>query len=126
MRAAVPDWEVEPQCWLPLAQGLRLPDPGDVHVLAAAIAGHCDCIVTTNLDDFPRETLAAHSIDPVHPDDFLVFQIDLDEHRCLAAFKAMRARLRNPAMTPAAFADTLARSGLVATAQRLRLAGESL
>jgi hypothetical protein len=43
MRGAVPDWEVEERAWRSLASGLKLPDAGDVHVLAAALAGHADC-----------------------------------------------------------------------------------
>ena len=55
MRAAIPDWEVEPATYEALIPSLALPDANDVHVLSAAIAGHADCIVTANLEDFPDE-----------------------------------------------------------------------
>lgn len=45
MRDAIPDWEVPESAWAAIAGGIELPDPNDVHVLAAAIAGHADCIV---------------------------------------------------------------------------------
>jgi predicted nucleic acid-binding protein len=57
MREAVPDWEVEERAWQSVASGLTLPDPDDVHVLAAALAGHADCIVTANLQDFPLDVV---------------------------------------------------------------------
>lgn len=120
MHKAVPDWEVPPASYEALIPCLTLPDPNDVHVLAAAIAGHADCIVTANLKDFPAEVLGRHGLEVIHPDDFIVFQLDLDTLGALAAFKEMRARLRKPALSPEEFAHTLERNGLAATAQRLR------
>lgn len=81
MRAAVPDWEVPEASWRALMPALSLPDANDVHVLAAAIAGHADCIVTANLSDFPSAILELHGLTAVHPDDFLVAQFDLDQLR---------------------------------------------
>ena len=120
MRDVAPDWEVPEHAWSRIAPCFQLPDPDDVHVLAAAIAGHADCIVTANLKDFPENALAPFGIQVIHHDEFLIAQMDLDSLSVLAAFKEQRARLRNPAYTPSAFADALERNALVLTAQRLR------
>lgn len=50
---------------------LLLPDANDVHVLATAIAGHAEAIVTFNATDFPRHILAEEGIDRRDPDGFL-------------------------------------------------------
>src|SRR5438045_1156639 len=54
-----------------LINGLSLPDPHDRHVLAAAIHGGAEGIVTYNLADFPATALTAHGILAQHPDDFI-------------------------------------------------------
>ncbi|SMX22436.1 RSP_2648 family PIN domain-containing protein [Boseongicola aestuarii] len=51
---------------------LSLPDSDDVHVLAAAIDGEADEILTLNLKDFPARTLARDSILLRAPDTFLL------------------------------------------------------
>lgn len=120
MRLAVPDWEVSEHSYRVLESSLTLPDPNDVHVLAAAIAGRVDCIVTANLRDFPTDVLAQHDLEVIHPDDFIVYQMDLDTIPALSAFKEMRARLRKPALNADDFAAVLERNGLIGTADRLR------
>lgn len=50
---------------------LHLPDPDDIHVLAAAIDGGADELMTMNLSDFPTRTLARHGIIRRDPDGFL-------------------------------------------------------
>lgn len=40
--------------WEPLVEGLELPDPHDRHVLAAAVRGRADVIVTENVRTSPR------------------------------------------------------------------------
>jgi predicted nucleic acid-binding protein len=50
---------------------LWLPDPNDVHVLAAAIDAGADMLVTFNIKDFPRADLHAEGITLKNPDAFL-------------------------------------------------------
>ncbi|MEM9585357.1 MAG: PIN domain-containing protein [Pseudomonadota bacterium] len=51
---------------------LHLPDENDIHVLAAAIAGSADVIVTLNAKDFPRQSLAFEGVQRLSPDEFLI------------------------------------------------------
>jgi predicted nucleic acid-binding protein len=88
LRDAWPDAEVHPP---PDLEGtLSLPDPDDRHVLAAAIAGCADVILTLNRADFPGRTLARHGLHTREPDGFL---LELNGERDLAPVAAaVRAR----------------------------------
>ena len=50
---------------------LWLPDENDIHVLAAAIAGGADILLTMNNADFPRHTLTEEGVQRASPDLFL-------------------------------------------------------
>ena len=100
---------------------LTLPDPGDRHVLAAAVHSQADTIVTANLKDFPPAALAPYGIGARGPDDFANHLLNRDENEALSALAKMRTRLKNPAMTPKEFVDSIGRAGLKTTAARLRL-----
>ncbi|MDF1857135.1 RSP_2648 family PIN domain-containing protein [Pseudooceanicola sp.] len=69
-RAAWPEAEII----LPAEAERRfwLPDPADVHVLAAAVRGSADAIVTMNARDFPRNILAEEGLSRADPDSFLL------------------------------------------------------
>lgn len=51
---------------------LSLPDDNDRHVLATAISGQANTLITLNLRDFPGRTLAREAVIPRHPDSLMV------------------------------------------------------
>jgi predicted nucleic acid-binding protein len=103
-----------------LIPALELPDPDDRHVLAAAIRGQADVIVTFNTGDFPADVLDEYGITAQHPDDFIHHLSDLDETAVVDAARRQRSNLRNPPITPEEFVGNLERRGLVQTAALLR------
>jgi predicted nucleic acid-binding protein len=54
-----------------LVSRLWLPDPDDIHILAAAITSSADLIITLNASDFPRNILAEEDLTRRDPDNFL-------------------------------------------------------
>ncbi|WP_238587661.1 PIN domain-containing protein [Caenimonas sp. SL110] len=118
MEEAIPDCLVTG--YEHLIEGLTLPDPDDRHVLAAAIAGHADAIVTWNEKDFPNEVVDAFGIELQTPDEFVLNQIMLRGAVALSAIKAMRERWGRPQVTAVALVDLLEKRGLPQTAAHLR------
>jgi len=95
-----------------LIEGLTLPDQGDRHVLAAAIKGRCDLIVTFNLKDFPKDVLEKYGIEARHPDDFITDLIDLSDTTVAQVAKSHREALKNPSKTVDEYLSTLEAQGL--------------
>jgi len=69
LRAHWPRAEIQPGAGLEAR--LFLPDENDVHVLAAAITGSADILLTLNARDFPKHALAEEGIARRDPDGFL-------------------------------------------------------
>jgi hypothetical protein len=96
-----------------------LPDPDDRHVLAAAIKGRADLIVTLNLKDFPADELDRWGIDIQHPDEFLVHQFHLSQPAFLQSVRTVRLRLKKPPKSAVDYLDTLRTQGLLATVRAI-------
>ena len=103
-----------------LIPGLQLPDPDDRHVLAAAIRGHADVIVTMNLRDFPSDVIGSLGIEAQHPDEFVLRLLQLAPGSVVAAAQDHRRSLKNPPKTVAEYLSTLERQGLARTVSVLR------
>ncbi len=61
-----------------LLQTVDSPDPNDRHVLAAAVHGQANVIITYNKKDFPDECRQEYGILCQTPDDFLIHQFYLN------------------------------------------------
>lgn len=70
LRARHPKAEVHPGA--ATEARLYLPDPNDIHVLAAASDAGADVLVTLNIKDFPRRDVLAEGIELQNPDAFLM------------------------------------------------------
>lgn len=103
----------------PLIATLTLPDPDDRHVLAAAIKGSAEIIVTYNLRDFPAEALTPYGLEALHPDAFITQLIELDASTVCLAVSRQRASLRNPPKTVREVLDLYTSQRLVDTVARL-------
>ena len=97
--------------WEPLEDSIELPDLDDRHVVAAAIVGRADVIVTKNLKDCPRDYLATLHLDVMDPDEFLLDHLDLAPKNVVTILNEQSLATRSPSRTPRELLDILARSG---------------
>ena len=85
--------------------------PKDRHVLAAAIRGGADVLVTENLRDFPDDAVAPYDLRAVHQEEFLLDLLDLWPAMVLDALRRQTSRYRRTPRTPRDLLETLGAQG---------------
>jgi predicted nucleic acid-binding protein len=100
--AAVPADEIA------LVEPTMTNDPKDRHVLATAVAGDAQVIVTLNLRDFPLVACEPYGIQPTHPDTFLLDLYSLRPDTVHDAVERQVSILSRPPMTIDELLDRLA------------------
>jgi predicted nucleic acid-binding protein len=109
MRRSFPDAEV--RGYETLIESMTC-DPKDRHVLAAAVRGDAEALVTFNTRDFPDTATAVYDITIVHPDDFLLDQLDLYPGAVLTALRAQAISYKSPEMDIEDLLGRLASAGV--------------
>jgi hypothetical protein len=83
----------------------------DRHVLAAAVAGRADTLVTENLKDFPPESAVHLGITITGQDDFLLGLLELHPDAVLDALRRQSSRYRREPRSVTALLSILAGPG---------------
>lgn len=91
-----------------LIDQLELPDLDDRHVLAAAIHGECDLLVTDNVSDFPPATMECFDILALTADDAIALLATQFREQMTDIIEDQIVALRRPAMTRDEFLARLA------------------
>ena len=116
-----------PQAEVPSAPGLEarlwLPDPHDVHVLASAVAGSADGIVTRNAADFPRNVLAEEGLVRHDPDALLLALHGANPDAVSTATESVRAEAERLDAAPAELRALLKKAQLPRLAKALTRRG---
>lgn len=73
--------------------------PKDRHVLAAAVRGRADLIVTQNTSDFPMGAVAPYDVEVTTQDSFLLDQLELDRSAIRRALARQVSRYRRQPRT---------------------------
>jgi len=91
---------------------LVLPDPADEHVLAVAIGGGADAIITFNRADFPQGVLAGEGLVRRDPDGFLWELWSHHPQQVADAVEAVRAEAERLSGEPKDVRKLLKKAGL--------------
>lgn len=119
MNQAFPDASIEG--YEDRIEDLSLQDPDDRHVLAAALMGNVDYLVTANLKDFQTPTLQLEEIQVIHPDEFVCQLISQNQEAVCKCFEKLVLSLKNPPQSKTDVLSTLKKCGLVESVHLLDL-----
>ena len=111
--AMVSDFDI----WLGVCADL--PDPGDAHVLAAALKAKAAVIVSDNAKHFPESILAPLDLKLRSADAFVALAIEMDPGRAVAAIRRMRERFKRPELDAERLLLTMEAAGLKQTVGQL-------
>lgn len=109
MQAAFPDAEVAG--YEPLIQAMTC-DEKDRHVLAAAVRANAEVVVTFNTTDFPMSATEPFDIAVIHPDEFLLDQLDLHPETTRQALNEQVGSHQRPPHSLADLLERLSASGV--------------
>ena len=121
MDAAIDDCLIEG--YEHLIPSLTLPDKDDCHVLAAAIHGKAQVILTYNQRHFPKKTLAPYGITAQQPDNFLTALVDRYPDEVKEMIEEMRARKTRPTVSREEMLRKIENQKLTQFVARLRAIG---
>jgi hypothetical protein len=80
-------------------------EPKDRHVVAAAVRGGAELLVTENLRDFPDSAIKPYALEAITQDDFLLDQLDLAPQVVLDSLRRQASRYRREPRTVADLLD---------------------
>lgn len=103
-----------------LKKSLTLKDSHDAHVIAAAVHGKANYIVTFNLVDFRSSYLQEKGIEAIHPDFFLSELMSSDQAAFYECVKEILARSRKPPLRLAEYMSILTNNNLPDIATQIR------
>lgn len=106
--------------WEPLETSIRLPDPDDRHVVAAALRGRADVVVTENVRDFPHSMLSRLGLEVIRVDDFLLRLFEDRPKATRHVLTEQATALRNPPVSKSELLLMLERAGAPAFAAVVR------
>ncbi|MFB7517572.1 putative toxin-antitoxin system toxin component, PIN family [Streptomyces sp. NPDC056144] len=95
-------------------------EPKDRHVLAAAVRGQAQAVVTVNLRDFPQAAADPYDIEILHPDDFLLDILDLAPVMVLAVLRRQVASYQRDPRDLHGLLDRLSAGGAPQFAEEVR------
>ncbi len=95
-------------------------DAKDRHVLAAAVRGEADVLVTFNIKDFPPASLASYSLELITPDDFLLSLLEQAPGLMWQTVTTQAARYKREPKTLAGLLTALELAGVPRFADEMR------